>query len=132
MLHRPPPPPWFPAFVPYARPGWLLSVRALACRALSVDCAFAFPSLRILPSSSLPSTSDFHPSNTRCRPELLPVSVRTVFRSPPPTAPSVVCRWPLASPSVLRSAERPAQPRSACCSPARIHPTPSASVTRDQ
>ena len=106
--------------------------KALACRALCVDCVSAFPPLRILPFFSWPGTSDFHPSNTRCRPELLPVSVRTVLRSPPPTAPSVVCRWPLASPSALRSAERPARPRSACCSPAQIHPTPSASATRDR
>jgi hypothetical protein len=57
-----PSPGQFPASVPCARPGWLLSVRALACRALSVDGVSAFPPLRILPFFSWPGTSDFHPT----------------------------------------------------------------------
>src|ERR1019366_6958662 len=79
-----------------ARLDWRFSVRVLAYRAPVARRAFVSPWPRILRFASSAGTRGFPPSNIRCPPELLPVSVRIVPGWPRPMVSSAVYRWPLA------------------------------------
>src|SRR5438445_11599993 len=132
VSRRWPLPPSSAAYVSSVPRDWPSSVKVPGGRALSAPCVSVSPSLRTLPSFSLPGTSDSPRNSIHCPPELLPVSVPLVLRWPRSAAPPVVYRWRPGSRSAPPPIGKAARPPPDCCTLARIHPTLSGCGTPDR